>query len=65
MKMFVYMKVTKDKYELPIAVANTVRELAAILGISENCISSSMSHERAGKSISPYKKIEIEEEDEV
>ena len=56
MKMFVYMKVTKDKYELPIAVANTVRELAAILGISENCISSSMSHERAGKSISPYKK---------
>lgn len=35
----VYMKVTRDEYELPVAVADTVVELAKICGVKVNSIS--------------------------
>lgn len=34
----VYMQVTHDKYELPLAVADTVVELSRICGVSTNAI---------------------------
>lgn len=46
MNDFVYMKITKDKYELPVAVANSAVELARMLGIQTEVIYSSMSHAR-------------------
>jgi predicted DNA-binding transcriptional regulator AlpA len=56
------MKVTNDKYELPLVVADSVQELADILGVSRNSIYSSMSHVKAGDSKStPYRKVEVEE----
>lgn len=56
--MTLYMKCTTDKYELPIAVADSPSELAEMLGTNANVVSSSISHKR------PYwYKIE-EEEDE-
>lgn len=36
--MVVWMKVTKDKYQLPVAVAESVAELAGIVNKTENNI---------------------------
>ena len=44
-----YLAVTSDKYELPIAVAGTARELAKMLGVSANSISSSIYRVYKGK----------------
>jgi hypothetical protein len=56
--MSLYLATTHDKYELPVAVADSPRELARIMGTTSGSISSSISHKR------PYwYKIE-EEEDE-
>lgn len=41
--MCVYMKVTKDKYELPLAVADSPAELAAMTGDSIKTIWSAVS----------------------
>lgn len=42
-KNVVYLKVSHDKYELPLAVADSVREMAEICGVPENNISSLIS----------------------
>ena len=36
---YIYMKITHDKYELPIYVADTIYELAAICGVNPANIS--------------------------
>ena len=41
-----YVAYSHDIYELPIAVADTPTELAKMLGISRNCISSYLTHNR-------------------
>lgn len=61
-KETVYMKVTKDKYELPVAVANSARELANIIGIKENSIHSAISHSKNDGWHSCYIKVELDEE---
>lgn len=61
--MTIWMKVTKDKYELPVAVADSASELARKLGCNVNTIYSAMSHIRTGRNKgSIYKKVEIEDE---
>lgn len=57
--MKLYMKVTKDKYELPLAVAESAGELAALTGVDKNVILSSISHKRR-----QWKKVIVEDEDE-
>lgn len=58
----VWMQVTKDKYELPIAVARTARELAGIVGKTESNIRSSIYHaERKGRRCR-YVQVDIGEE---
>lgn len=42
--MILWMKVTKDKYELPVAVADSATELAKILHTSPGTIYSSIYH---------------------
>ena len=54
--MKVYMEVTRDKYELPVAVANNVEELARIVGVKKSTIKSDISHKR-GRFI----RVEVEE----
>ncbi len=44
-----YIAVTSDKYELPIAVADTSGELAKMLGTTRNNILSSISKNKSGK----------------
>lgn len=58
--MTLYMKTTYDEYELPIAVADTPKELAKMIGTSTGVVSSSISHGR-----STFHKIVIEDREEV
>lgn len=44
----VYMAVTNDRYELPIAVADRVTELAAMLGKTRMSVSQVMFRQRKG-----------------
>lgn len=56
-----FLKVTKDKYELPLVVADSARELAGILGISQDRIYSAISHAKTRGGWSCYKIVEIDE----
>ena len=61
----VWMKVTDDEIELPVAVADTAAELAKMLHVSENSIYSSMSHQTRGhRKKTPYRKVRITLDDE-
>lgn len=62
--MILYMKVTKDKYELPIAVAGTIRELAIMLGIKENSVHHQFYMQRKHGMNCGYVKVEVDEEEE-
>ena len=61
----IWMKVTKDKYQLPLAVADSASELARICGTTPNSIVSTFSHYRKGRiDFSSYICVQIEEGDE-
>ena len=57
MKKALYIAVTLDKYELPIAVADSPKELAELYGTTRNVVSSMISHEKAGIERSRYRKV--------
>lgn len=63
MKQTIYMLMTTDKYELPLAVADTTRELSALIGVREDAIRSAMSKARKRGSKCRYVKVVIEEEE--
>lgn len=56
--MTLYMKCTTDRYEFPIAVADSCAELARMLGLSLNSVYSMIS-----KEISGFHKIEVEDKE--
>lgn len=60
--MKIYMEITLDRMELPVAVAGSVRELARICKISENAISSGMTKARKGKHRSRFVCVEVEDD---
>lgn len=64
MKKYVWMMVSTDALRLPIAVANSAKELARITGKSEVSIKSAVSHAKDGKRRSCYERVEIDEEDD-
>ena len=53
--MKLYIKVSNDKYELPIAVADSPAELAAALGVKRESILSMLTRQVGG-----YHRVEIE-----
>ena len=58
--MKVYMEVTSDIYELPIAVAHSPKELAMMTNTRANNILSSISHLKSGnRKKSKYQVVEI------
>ena len=63
-KMAIWMKVTKDEYELPIAVADTAGELAMMLNVTVNSIMSGISHMKHDGTWTAYRKVEEDEQDE-
>ena len=58
--MTIYMQVTSDEYELPVAVADSVKKLAKLAGVNEKTIHSSISHMKSGRN----RRVEVEDEDE-
>jgi hypothetical protein len=60
--MKLYICVTRDKYELPVAVADTQDELARLCGVSKATIASALSHQRHGRWGSHYKEVEVEDD---
>lgn len=61
---YVYMKITDDKYELPVLVADTVRKLAEMDGVSESYVYSEIYRgEKGGKSL--YIRVLIDDEEEI
>lgn len=48
MQKAIYIMVTKDEYELPMAIADTVKELSVMTGKSENAIRSGISKQKQG-----------------
>lgn len=57
-KTKLYLKVTKDHLELPLAVAASPGELARMTGTTEGCILTSISHGRPG-----WVRVELDEEE--
>lgn len=61
--MFIYLKVTDDKYELPLACADSIGELAIMLKISKQSIKSCMYLFRCGKTQKcSYVKVEVDDD---
>lgn len=69
MSDYVWMAVSRDGLELPIAVADTTRELARMVGVHEETIRTEVSRFKSGKSLKKkhqhFFKVYLEEEDEV
>lgn len=62
-KMYIYMKVTRDDLELPVAVADSPTELAEIIGKSKRSISKIFSLIKTkGAKYKSYKIVEVEDE---
>ena len=60
--MKLYICITRDKYELPVAVAESARELAEMRGVQSSTVLSSISHEKEGLYKSMYKLVEVEDD---
>lgn len=60
--MKLYICVTRDKYELPVAVAESARGLAEMRGVQSSTVLSSISHEKEGLYKSVYKLVEVEDD---
>ena len=61
--MKIYMEITRDKYELPLAVADSPARLAEMCGVTVNCVASSCSHYRHGRyQRGRYVKVEVDDE---
>lgn len=58
--MKLYLKVTTDKYQLPVAVADNAQELARIAGITKESVYSMISRSERGMNTG-YIKVEVEE----
>ena len=58
-KIDMYMLISHDKYELPLAVADTINELAKMLGKNPNTISSIMYHARKKGQWCRYIKVDV------
>lgn len=62
--MTLYMRVTRDKYELPEAVAEDAGTLARMCGVTVNTIFSQISRfEHDGKPCR-WRRVEVEDDDE-
>ncbi len=63
MKQSIWMAVTTDRLELPLAVADTARELGEMLGVSQNAICSRLCKGHSGKLLG-YKIVKVEDIEE-
>ena len=59
-----YLLVSNDEFELPMCVADNVRELAAMVGCKPKTISAAISHSKQGKRRTRYRRILIDDEED-
>lgn len=57
MKVTVWMRVTDDKYELPVCIADTTTELARMCNTTPKSITSCIAHAKKDGRKSVYKKV--------
>mgnify|MGYP003419644424 FL=1 len=57
---YLYMQVTQDRLELPVAVAGSIAELAKMTGKSQNNISATMHYDKKTGRRSRYVKVECD-----
>lgn len=62
MMSHVYMAITLDRLELPIAVADTVKELEEIMGLSKNTVWRVMSRAKHNNWRCKYIRVDLEED---
>jgi hypothetical protein len=61
MKLYIY--VTRDEFELPLAIADTQTELARMVGVSQRTIASTLCKYRKGEYKSTrFREVEIDED---
>lgn len=64
--MQVWMEISQDKYELPLAVADTAKDLARICGVKLSTVRSSASRAHTGRCgdarFCRFRRVEIESE---
>lgn len=60
---YIYMLVTKDQYELPLAVASSKRELGEMLGVSPLTIANSIARSRRDGHKSKYVRVDFPNND--
>ena len=60
---YIFMLVTKDRYELPLAVADTRKELGEMLGVSPVTIANSITRAKKGGHKSKYVRVEFPDND--
>ena len=58
--MVLWLKVTKDEYELPLAVAESSKELEQMLGLSRRTVSKQIWNAERSKTKCQYIKIEVD-----
>ena len=58
-RMPVYLATTKDKYELPLAISDTVWGLARLVGVTENAVYKGIDNAVKGKK-SKYRRVWID-----
>lgn len=57
---YLWLKISKDKYELPLAVADTADQLAEMCGVTVGTIRSNVKHFEDGDLVfSRYRKVKI------
>lgn len=61
--MTVYMAVSKDRFELPIAIADSAVELARMLGVNEHTVYKSVWLAETKGKYSKYLRLELNEEE--
>ena len=62
-QMNIWLKVTNDKYELPVAVADSAEELAKLCGVKVNNIHSSRSHAKARGQQTWYRLVKVDDKE--
>ena len=60
--MTVYMKVSRDEYQLPVAVADTMSELARMCGVTISNISHALKDSVVKGRKSDYLKVEVDDD---
>lgn len=61
---YIYMAVTKDKYELPITIADTAEELGRMFGLTRSGISRAVNRYEKEKMKTRFRRVAIEPEEE-